>query len=182
MISCLMIPLFLFEVFDSASHSLCSGYLSQYSHYITPSTENSRHEESNDLLTHILIKVLIHAGHMLGYGHSVFWSTGSSHRTRGRPSIWPTASITSYFHRGNRAAQRYYLMKCSQISAYTLDTHIHTLSVCLSQGSVLREFLLTKLINAEISCYKADRFSRLEVSTSLLGGEQQYDQCTTSTT
>ncbi|KAM8870579.1 rap1 GTPase-activating protein 2 isoform 2-T2 [Spinachia spinachia] len=29
--------------------------------------------------------------------------------------------------------------------------------------SLLREFLLTKLINAEISCYKAQRFSRLEV-------------------
>lgn len=32
------------------------------------------------------------------------------------------------------------------------------------QGSVLREFLLTKLINAEISCYKAEIFSRLEVT------------------
>ncbi|XP_048116696.1 rap1 GTPase-activating protein 2 isoform X3 [Alosa alosa] len=31
-----------------------------------------------------------------------------------------------------------------------------------TEGSVLREFLLTKLINAEISSYKADRFSRLE--------------------
>ncbi|KAK1795491.1 hypothetical protein P4O66_010661, partial [Electrophorus voltai] len=31
-----------------------------------------------------------------------------------------------------------------------------------TEGSVLREFLLTKLINAEISCYKAERFSRLE--------------------
>ncbi|XP_041843820.1 rap1 GTPase-activating protein 2 [Melanotaenia boesemani] len=29
----------------------------------------------------------------------------------------------------------------------------------------LREFLLTKLINAEISCYKADQFSRLELRT-----------------
>lgn len=29
--------------------------------------------------------------------------------------------------------------------------------------SLLREFLLTKLINAEISCYKAQQFSRLEV-------------------
>lgn len=28
---------------------------------------------------------------------------------------------------------------------------------------MLREFLLTKLINAEISCYKAQRFSKLEV-------------------
>ncbi|XP_064165834.1 rap1 GTPase-activating protein 2 isoform X1 [Anguilla rostrata] len=35
-----------------------------------------------------------------------------------------------------------------------------------------REFLLTKLINAEISCYKAERFSRLELRTrsSLLEG------------
>uniref|UniRef100_A0A673M673 Si:ch1073-90m23.1 n=1 Tax=Sinocyclocheilus rhinocerous TaxID=307959 RepID=A0A673M673_9TELE len=33
------------------------------------------------------------------------------------------------------------------------------------QGSVLREFLLTKLINAEISCYKAEIFSRLELRT-----------------
>ena len=31
------------------------------------------------------------------------------------------------------------------------------------QSSLLRQFLLTKLINAEISCYKAERFSRLEV-------------------
>lgn len=42
-------------------------------------------------------------------------------------------------------------------------------SVCLCwpifQSSLLREFLLTKLINAEISCYKAERFSRLEVTT-----------------
>ncbi|XP_026861720.2 rap1 GTPase-activating protein 2 [Electrophorus electricus] len=34
-----------------------------------------------------------------------------------------------------------------------------------TEGSVLREFLLTKLINAEISCYKAERFSRLELRT-----------------
>ncbi|XP_060905227.1 rap1 GTPase-activating protein 1 isoform X2 [Labrus mixtus] len=31
--------------------------------------------------------------------------------------------------------------------------------------SLLREFLLTKLINAQISCYKAQRFSRLELRT-----------------
>ncbi|KAM4601330.1 rap1 GTPase-activating protein 1 [Polymixia lowei] len=31
--------------------------------------------------------------------------------------------------------------------------------------SLLREFILTKLINAEISCYKAERFSRLELRT-----------------
>lgn len=31
--------------------------------------------------------------------------------------------------------------------------------------ALLREFLLTKLINAEISCYKAEQFSRLELRT-----------------
>ncbi|XP_020783713.2 rap1 GTPase-activating protein 2 isoform X2 [Boleophthalmus pectinirostris] len=31
--------------------------------------------------------------------------------------------------------------------------------------SLLREFLLTKLINAEISCYKAEQFSKLELRT-----------------
>lgn len=37
-------------------------------------------------------------------------------------------------------------------------------SLCpVFQRSLLREFLLTKLINAEISCYKAQQFSRLEV-------------------
>lgn len=40
----------------------------------------------------------------------------------------------------------------------------HVLVRCLVfQRSVMREFLLTKLINAEISCYKAERFSKLEV-------------------
>ncbi|KPP64165.1 rap1 GTPase-activating protein 2-like, partial [Scleropages formosus] len=34
-----------------------------------------------------------------------------------------------------------------------------------TEPSRLREFLLTKLINAEISCYKAERFSRLELRT-----------------
>ncbi|KAM9310470.1 rap1 GTPase-activating protein 2 isoform 2-T2 [Pholidichthys leucotaenia] len=34
-----------------------------------------------------------------------------------------------------------------------------------SDHSQLREFLLTKLINAEISCYKAEQFSRLELRT-----------------
>lgn len=33
-----------------------------------------------------------------------------------------------------------------------------------SPGPEFREFLLTKLINAETACYKADKFSRLEVS------------------
>ncbi|XP_074540008.1 rap1 GTPase-activating protein 2 [Halichoeres trimaculatus] len=43
-----------------------------------------------------------------------------------------------------------------------------------TEQSMLREFLLTKLINAEISCYKAQRFSRLELRTrsSLLEGLQ----------
>ncbi|KAK3551359.1 hypothetical protein QTP70_015410 [Hemibagrus guttatus] len=36
---------------------------------------------------------------------------------------------------------------------------------CVLQGSVFREFLLTKLINAEISCYRAERFSKLELRT-----------------
>lgn len=33
------------------------------------------------------------------------------------------------------------------------------------QGLEFREFLLTKLINAELACYKSDRFARLEVET-----------------
>lgn len=33
------------------------------------------------------------------------------------------------------------------------------------QGPEFREFLLTKLINAELACYKSDRFARLEVKT-----------------
>lgn len=45
--------------------------------------------------------------------------------------------------------------------------NIYFLLVCIHinvfQQSLLREFLLTKLINAEISCYKAQQFSRLEV-------------------
>ncbi len=35
---------------------------------------------------------------------------------------------------------------------------------CLSQGPEFREFLLTKLINAEYACYKAEKFAKLEVS------------------
>ncbi|KAK2855281.1 hypothetical protein Q7C36_007150 [Tachysurus vachellii] len=34
-----------------------------------------------------------------------------------------------------------------------------------TEGSVFREFLLSKLINAEISCYRAERFSKLELRT-----------------
>ena len=33
------------------------------------------------------------------------------------------------------------------------------------KGSELKEFLLTKLINAENACYKADKFARLELRT-----------------
>ncbi len=33
------------------------------------------------------------------------------------------------------------------------------------KGPEFREFLLTKLINAETACYKAERFSKLEVCT-----------------
>ena len=33
------------------------------------------------------------------------------------------------------------------------------------KGPEFREFLLTKLINAEHACYKADRFAKLEVGT-----------------
>lgn len=32
------------------------------------------------------------------------------------------------------------------------------------QGPEFREFLLTKLINAELACYRSDRFAKLEVS------------------
>lgn len=33
-----------------------------------------------------------------------------------------------------------------------------------SQGPEFQEFLLTKLINAEYACYKAEKFAKLEVS------------------
>ncbi|XP_061772587.1 rap1 GTPase-activating protein 2 [Nerophis ophidion] len=47
--------------------------------------------------------------------------------------------------------------------------------------SLLREFLLTKLINAEISCYKAEQFSRLELRTrSSLLESLQAELCTRS--
>lgn len=36
-------------------------------------------------------------------------------------------------------------------------------SFILTQGPEFRDFLLTKLINAELACYKSDRFARLEV-------------------
>ncbi|KPP74975.1 rap1 GTPase-activating protein 2-like [Scleropages formosus] len=37
------------------------------------------------------------------------------------------------------------------------------------KGPEFREFLLTKLINAEVACYKADRFAKLEVSEEICG-------------
>ena len=37
------------------------------------------------------------------------------------------------------------------------------LSICLPQGLDFREFLFTKLINAEYACYKAEKFAKLEV-------------------
>ena len=42
----------------------------------------------------------------------------------------------------------------------------YTLCILFSsiQGPEFREFLLTKLINAEKACYKAERFAKLEVS------------------
>ncbi|XP_028833423.1 rap1 GTPase-activating protein 2 isoform X2 [Denticeps clupeoides] len=48
-----------------------------------------------------------------------------------------------------------------------------------TEGSILREFLLTKLINAEISCYKAERFSRLELRTRLSLLEGLYSELST---
>jgi len=35
------------------------------------------------------------------------------------------------------------------------------------QGPELRNFILTKLLNAELACYKAEQFAKLEVSSSL---------------
>lgn len=68
-----------------------------------------------------------------------------------------------------------FVCRCHLVCFYWSDIHTY-LSVAYwsvtddaldfdFQGSVLREFLLTKLINAEISCYKAERFSRLEVTS-----------------
>ena len=36
-------------------------------------------------------------------------------------------------------------------------------SATFEKGPALKEFLLTKLINAELACYKAERFAKLEV-------------------
>lgn len=40
-------------------------------------------------------------------------------------------------------------------------------SIHVSQGPEFREFLLTKLINAENACYKSDKFAKLEVSENI---------------
>ncbi|XP_040178077.1 rap1 GTPase-activating protein 1-like [Rana temporaria] len=37
-----------------------------------------------------------------------------------------------------------------------------------------REFLLTKLINAEVSCYKAERFSKLQVRIIYVGTSDAF--------
>lgn len=44
------------------------------------------------------------------------------------------------------------------------DTHDVVLPPSTSQGPEFRDFLLTKLINAENACYKSDKFAKLEVS------------------
>lgn len=41
------------------------------------------------------------------------------------------------------------------------------------QSPEFREFLLTKLINAELACYKSDRFARLEVRPPAAGAQSQ---------
>lgn len=43
-----------------------------------------------------------------------------------------------------------------------------------SQGPEFREFLLTKLINAENACYKSDKFAKLEVSGSYTVHTSQF--------
>ncbi|XP_054716776.1 rap1 GTPase-activating protein 1-like [Uloborus diversus] len=44
------------------------------------------------------------------------------------------------------------------------------------KGEVFREFLLTKLINAEIACYKAEKFSKLEKRTRMSLLQSLYDE------
>ena len=44
------------------------------------------------------------------------------------------------------------------------DPYTLCILLLLIQGPEFREFLLTKLINAENACYKAERFAKLEVS------------------
>lgn len=43
----------------------------------------------------------------------------------------------------------------------------HSVCTCLPQGPEFREFLFTKLINAEYACYKAEKFAKLEVRSTL---------------
>ena len=38
------------------------------------------------------------------------------------------------------------------------------------QGPEFQEFLLTKLINAEYACYKAEKFAKLEVGANVGAG------------
>ena len=40
------------------------------------------------------------------------------------------------------------------------------------KGPELREFLLTKLINAENACYKAEKFAKLEVRSAIARTER----------
>lgn len=44
------------------------------------------------------------------------------------------------------------------------ENDAHAVFSPTSQGPEFREFLLTKLINAENACYKSDKFAKLEVS------------------
>lgn len=43
-----------------------------------------------------------------------------------------------------------------------------------SQGPEFQEFLLTKLINAEYACYKAEKFAKLEVR---MGSSLEFQSC-----
>ena len=49
------------------------------------------------------------------------------------------------------------------LQADIISLHTLRLSICLPQGLDFREFLFTKLINAEYACYKAEKFAKLEV-------------------
>lgn len=65
----------------------------------------------------------------------------------------------------------FYCSTCEHLSSHfaclnhkpIIEMPHRSVSSPVFQHSLLREFLLTKLINAEISCYKAQQFSRLEV-------------------
>lgn len=47
---------------------------------------------------------------------------------------------------------------------FTLTSHLF---ICFIQGPEFYEFLFTKLINAEYACYKAEKFAKLEVRSTL---------------